>query len=143
MVGFFSRFSVRSSHRRSQSARDLRDVLPPSFEVATGSNLASLASATTHGVEIAVEFKPVQRPTEPLDNDQPIQCPLPEPSILNDGRIWKERVSSGVQRQDHTPVFTGSVSRKPRFPNRVILPSVSAPEPNILKLLDECNASGV
>lgn len=27
--------------------------------------------------------------------------------------------------------------------NRMILPSVSAPEHNILKLLDECNASGI
>lgn len=37
----------------------------------------------THGIEVAVEFKPVERPAEPLDYDQPIQCPLPEPSILN------------------------------------------------------------
>lgn len=34
---------------------------------------------------------------------------------------------------------------KPRHtrPNRMILPSLSAPEHNILNLLEECNASGV
>jgi hypothetical protein len=32
---------------------------------------------------VAVEFKPVEHPVEPLDHDRPIQCPLPEPSILN------------------------------------------------------------
>ncbi|GER57596.1 hypothetical protein STAS_35422 [Striga asiatica] len=150
MVGIFSRFSVRSGHRRAQSALDEREALPPRSEVTTNSTLASSASTAAHGIDIAVEFKPVERPIEPLDNDQPIQCPLPEPSILNDGRIWKERVSSGVQRradmpavQDQTPVRSGSLSRKPRPSNRVILPSVSAPEHNILKLLDECNTSGI
>ncbi|KAK6137251.1 hypothetical protein DH2020_028998 [Rehmannia glutinosa] len=153
MVGIFSRFSVRGSHRRTQSALDEREVLPSSSEVTTGATVAASASASasSHGIEIAVEFKPVERPTEPLDNDQPVQCPLPEPSILNDGRIWKERVSSVVQRrgdvpfmQDQTPVEAETTLRKPRPPtNRVILPSVSAPEHNILKLLDECNASGI
>lgn len=44
---------------------------------------AAVATAAPHGIEVAVEFKPVEHPIEPLDNDQPIQCPLPEPSILN------------------------------------------------------------
>ncbi|XP_011082321.1 uncharacterized protein LOC105165125 [Sesamum indicum] len=152
MVGIFSRFSVRGSHRRTQSALDEREVLPPSTEATATAGLTATASNATHGIEIAVEFKPVERPTEPLDNDQPIQCPLPEPSILNDGRIWKERVSSGVQRRADTPIMQEqtpaaepeTLGRKPRPPsNRVILPSISAPEHNILKLLDECNASGI
>lgn len=53
------------------------EVLPP------GSEAATIASSATHGIEFALEFKPVECPLEPLDNDQPIQCPLPEPSILN------------------------------------------------------------
>ncbi|PIN02287.1 hypothetical protein CDL12_25199 [Handroanthus impetiginosus] len=151
MVGIFSRFSVRGSHRRTQSALDEREVLPPSSEAIASASVPSAASAAPHGIEIAVEFKPVERPIEPLDNDQPIQCPLPEPSILNDGRIWKERVSSTVQRRTDMPVMQEqspiepetTVGRRPRPPsNRVILPSISAPEHNILKLLDECNASG-
>ncbi|KAF2305445.1 hypothetical protein GH714_005354 [Hevea brasiliensis] len=43
-----------------------------------------LHCSAPHGIEVAVEFKPVEHPTEPFDSDQPIQCPLPEPSILND-----------------------------------------------------------
>ncbi|XP_051137253.1 uncharacterized protein LOC127255647 [Andrographis paniculata] len=154
MVGIFSRFSVRGSHRRTQSALDERDGLPAVSEAAAagGSVVSGNSSAATHGIEIAVEFKPVERPVEPLDNDQPIQCPLPEPSILNDGRIWKERVSSGVQRktadspalpEQQTPAESENLVRKPPRPpsNRVILPSASAPEHSILKLLEECNTS--
>ncbi|KAF5959257.1 hypothetical protein HYC85_000466 [Camellia sinensis] len=69
------------------------------------------------------------------------------------GRIWKERVSAGtrVQRRAYLPVMqegipmeSESVGPKPRRPsNRMILPSISAPEHNILQLLEECNASGI
>ncbi|XP_057802048.1 uncharacterized protein LOC131017347 [Salvia miltiorrhiza] len=154
MVGIFSRFS-RSAHRRAQSAIDLREALPSAPEATTlaiASEAASLSSVP-HGIEIATEFKPVERPSEPLDNDQPVQCPLPEPSILNDGRIWKERVSSVVPRrsdaltpaiQEETSTEPETLPRKPPpAPKPVILPSISAPEHNILKLLDECNASGI
>ncbi|XP_057448698.1 uncharacterized protein LOC130740199 [Lotus japonicus] len=149
MVGLFSRFSVgRSTHRRTQSAIDEREVMPPNLETAAA---ASAATAVSHGIEVAVEFKPVEHPVEPLDNDSPIQCPLPEPSILNDGRIWKERVSATVRRRGDLPVMKeggtleseGAV-RKPRTQsNRMILPSLSAPEHNLLKLLEECHASGM
>ena len=54
-----------------------REVMPPNPDA------AAAATATAHGIEVAVEFKPVEHPIEPLDNDQPIQCPLSEPSILN------------------------------------------------------------
>ncbi|CAK9146625.1 unnamed protein product [Ilex paraguariensis] len=152
MVGIFSRFSgSRNGHRRTQSALDDREVLPTNAEAGGTATAAGAASTATHGIEIAVEFKPVEHPTEPLDNDLPIQCPLPEPSILNDGRIWKERVSAGVQRradlpvmQEGNPVEPGTVETRPRPPsNRGILPSISAPEHNILQLLEECNASGI
>ncbi|KDP39457.1 hypothetical protein JCGZ_05138 [Jatropha curcas] len=146
MVGIFSRFSVgRVGHRRAQSALDEREVLPPITEV----NRASTAAAP-HGIEVAVEFKPVEHPIEPPNSDQPIQCPLPEHSILNDGRIWKERVSATVRRRSDLPVMkeggsleSESAGTRPRQSNRVILPSISAPEHNLLKLLEECNASGL
>ncbi|XP_027082740.1 uncharacterized protein LOC113779120 [Coffea eugenioides] len=145
MVGIFSRFSVsKVGHRRSQSALDEREVLPPNLEATGAVTLAGATSATTHGIEIAVEFKPVEHPIEPHDNDRPIQCPLPEPSILNDGRIWKERVSAGARRsdlpvmQEGTAIEPETTGPKPRPPpHRVILPSISAPEHNILKLLEE------
>lgn len=56
-----------------------REVLPPTSDTTSAANTA----ASSHGIEVAVEFKPVEHPNEPLDNDRPIQCPLPEPSILN------------------------------------------------------------
>ncbi|KAI4314535.1 hypothetical protein L6164_027433 [Bauhinia variegata] len=150
MVGIFSRFSVgRNVHRRTQSALDEREVLPPNSEAAAA---ASVSTTTTHGIEVAVEFKPVEHPTEPLDNDRPIQCPIPEPSILNDGRIWKERVSQTVRRRADLPVMkdggaleSESAGTRPRTSqtNRLILPSLSAPEHNFLKLLEECNTSGI
>ncbi|KAK7252530.1 hypothetical protein RIF29_36532 [Crotalaria pallida] len=154
MVGIFSRFSVgRNIHRRTQSALDEREVIPQNSEAAAAAAAAaSGVTATSHGIEVAVEFKPVEHPIEPLDNDRPIQCPLPEPSILNDGRIWKERVSATVRRRGDLPVMKegGSLESegagtRPRTSqsNRMILPSLSAPEHNILKLLEECNASGL
>lgn len=60
--------------------QNVREV-PPNSEI-TGAAPA-VAAAASHGIEVAVEFKPVEHPTEPLDNDRPVQCPLPEPSILN------------------------------------------------------------
>ena len=60
--------------------QDEREVMPPNADV---SRAAAVTVAAPHGIEVAVEFKPVEHPIEPLDSDQPIQCPLPEPSILN------------------------------------------------------------
>jgi len=61
--------------------QDEREVMPSNSEAVAA--VASAATTTSHGIEVAVEFKPVEHPIEPLDSDRPIQCPLPEPSILN------------------------------------------------------------
>ncbi|KAG5540250.1 hypothetical protein RHGRI_020469 [Rhododendron griersonianum] len=233
MVGIFSRFSVsRNGHRRSQSALGDREAIPPNSDATSDATVTGGATVAAHGIEVAIEFKPLEHPPEPLDNDRPIQCPLPEPSILNiyrdvslrascgrpeikvimlasavkrlhdtiteyhlvyritcgsgaaiannygndekhgeyrdielwkdafkhkfeeeDGRIWKERVSAGGgQRRAEMPVMqegprveSGPVGKKPPRPpsNRVILPSISAPEHSLLKLLEECSPSGV
>ncbi|XVE57362.1 hypothetical protein DITRI_Ditri04bG0085300 [Diplodiscus trichospermus] len=150
MVGIFSRFSLGrgAGHRRSQSALEEREVMPPNPDVAG----AGAAAASAHGIEVAVEFKPVEHPIEPLDNDRPIHCPPPEPSILNDGRIWKEQVSANVRRRADLPVMkdgstleseASGTKPRPIHSNRLILPSLSAPEHNLLNLLEECNASGI
>ncbi|KAF7137629.1 hypothetical protein RHSIM_Rhsim07G0134300 [Rhododendron simsii] len=240
MVGIFSRFSVgRNGHRRTQSAlQGGREAIPPNSNDTSDATVTGGATAAAHGIEVAIEFKPLEHPPEPLDNDRPIQCPLPEPSILNiyrvvslrascgrpeikvimvasavkwlhdtiteyhvvyritllplsfeeevtvpsdyhfprvrihrpkvsgvhlavvirtnedeDGRIWKERASAGGgQRRAEMPVMqegprleSGPVGKKPPRPpsNRVILPSISAPEHSLLKLLEECSPSGV
>ncbi|CAA3033062.1 Hypothetical predicted protein, partial [Olea europaea subsp. europaea] len=121
---------------------DEREVLP---SISEATSAVTEAAAATHGIEVAMEFKPVEHPTEPLDNDQPIQCPLPFLIMISDGRIWKERVSSGVQRRTDMPVISKTTTpvesitpgTKPRHTSRVTLPSVSAPEHSILKLLEE------
>lgn len=63
--------------------QDERSQLPPTIEGGDASAVAGTAFAVGHGIEVEIEFKPVEHPIEPLDYDQPIQCPLPEPSILN------------------------------------------------------------
>jgi hypothetical protein len=63
--------------------QDDGEVVPANSEAAAAVAAASDTTATSHGIEVAVEFKPVEHPVEPLDHDRPIQCPLPEPSILN------------------------------------------------------------
>ncbi|KAL3619155.1 hypothetical protein CASFOL_036725 [Castilleja foliolosa] len=146
MVGIFSRLA---NLRRTQSALDVKDVAEATHSSTTIASTES--NNSNHGIEIVVGFKPIEHPTEPLDNDQPIPYPLPDPSILNDGRIWKERVSSSVQTRADMAVVQEEASiepetqraKPPRPCNRVILPSVSAPEHSILKLLEECNASDI
>ncbi|KAF8033547.1 hypothetical protein BT93_D2214 [Corymbia citriodora subsp. variegata] len=184
MVGLFSKFSVhRSGHRRAQSALEGREVGPPSAEDASA---ATAAAAASHGIEVAVEFKPVEHPIEPLDNDQPIMtidiellswhscclrtgkqqqlhisahfhygnnCMHGHVCNLWDGRIWKERVSATVRRRADLPIMkesgsiepesTAGTRQRPATINRMILPSISAPEHNLLKLLEECNAPGM
>ncbi|XP_057833078.1 uncharacterized protein LOC131043867 isoform X2 [Cryptomeria japonica] len=105
------------------------------------------ASADIHGVEPTEEFKPVEHPLEPPDKDQPVKCPPPEPSILHDGRIWKERREATARRRSELPVIRESGLQSQGLHRRrhtvssehLILPSFSCPEHTILKLLDECN----
>lgn len=152
-MGIFSRFTTsRSGHRRTRSALEERQALPPNPE-ASGATISALGA--THGIEVDIEFKPVEHPIEPLDdNDKPVLCPLPEPNILNDGRIWKERVSAAhVRRRSDLPLVKegevggseelADVRIQPAQLNRMILPSLSAPEHNILHLLEEFNASRI
>ncbi|KAL2901014.1 Polypeptide N-acetylgalactosaminyltransferase 3 [Bienertia sinuspersici] len=168
-----------------------REVLPPAPEN-TGVDVAQ--SPVAQGMEVAVEFKPVEHPVEPHDSDKPVQCPLPEPSILNmsfdslhlenprplkqlltvgiesplvsrgtvpflrkdmhDGRIWKERISAAhVRRRTDLPLVregsaadskaTAVTRSQTTRQNRMMLPSISAPEHNLVNLLEECTASGI
>jgi len=86
MVGFFSRFSgVKIGHRRTQSAADVRGEAPSSSRARDEEASADPPSlvTTSSSSSRAMEFKPVERPTEPVIYDRPVRCPLPEPSILN------------------------------------------------------------
>lgn len=72
-----------------------------------------------------------------------------------DGRIWKERVSASSMRRrsdlaivqdgmdEESDVSVTIPSRTSQCnTNRLILPSLSAPENNLLNLLEECKVSG-
>ncbi|KAL6911840.1 hypothetical protein ACP4OV_000645 [Aristida adscensionis] len=150
MVGIFSRLSA-GAHRRAMSAAEAVETLAPSMN-AGEADPAAVPAESPHGIEVGVEFKPVEHPVEPVNLDQPVKCPLPEPSILHDGRIWKEKMSSVSARvRTDLPVVKegsqlepdSSSATRPRsgVPRRAILPSVSAPEHNILALLDECDVA--
>lgn len=77
---------------------------------------------------------------------------------IQDGSIWKERLSATVQRRADLPVVkegaqleTGagtkerlSPVRRPSPVRRSSLPSsISAPEHNFIQLLEECKAAGI
>ncbi|KAM0935370.1 hypothetical protein DsansV1_C29g0211101 [Dioscorea sansibarensis] len=98
MVGFFSRLGSRKGHRRALSAIETSDTspLPRNAEAVEESvvDCGADAAAAVHGIEICLEFKPVEHPMEPLEQDHPVQCPQPDTSLLNDGRVFKERLSS-------------------------------------------------
>ncbi|XP_068660958.1 uncharacterized protein [Aristolochia californica] len=122
--------------------QDASTEAPPNTEI-EGS--VSVTTATNYRVALAVEFKPVEHPVEPFNTDQPVTCPLPEPSILNDGRIWKERLSATTRNGSNLHVMKegsavepeGTAGAKLRA-SRVLLPSsISAPEHNIRALLEE------
>ncbi|XP_047324622.1 uncharacterized protein LOC124928138 [Impatiens glandulifera] len=153
MVGIFSRFSG-AGHRRSQTVIGRIEEEGRQSSLGTIAEIVTPASSTSalmavHGIEVSVEFKPLEHPIEPINNDAPIQCPLLEPCILNDVRIWKQRIAGGAGRRSGLE----RVQTEPKIPEtelrrRVqrgrgggILPSISAPESSITKLLDECNAS--
>ncbi|KAK1289837.1 hypothetical protein QJS10_CPB18g01459 [Acorus calamus] len=152
MVSLFSRFTSagRSGHRRSRSAIEVSQTAIPN---ANAPNLVAAAVDSSHGIEVTAEFKPVEHPSEPLNCDEPVKCPLPEPSILNDGRIWKERLSVNARTarvdlpvvNDETRVQSKSSGKKPRpsHVNHSMGPSLSAPEYKFINLLEECNTTGV
>lgn len=73
---------------------------------------------------------------------------------MQDGRIWKERMSSVSARvRGDLPVLkegsqlepeTAGVSKprpRPSPPKRAISPSLSAPEHDLINLLEECDAA--
>ncbi|KAK2635629.1 hypothetical protein Ddye_030421 [Dipteronia dyeriana] len=44
-----------------------------------------------HGVELEVEFWPVEHPLEPQDEDRPVKCPISAPSsVINESRMQEE-----------------------------------------------------
>ncbi|KAL2612687.1 hypothetical protein R1flu_024379 [Riccia fluitans] len=128
MVGLFSRISGKTAHRPQQSLekKEVNDIVKET-------------PVNTNGVEQCEEFSPVEHPSEPPDIDKPVRCPPPEPCIVHDGRIWKERVVIARRRMDMVKEKESSMPgrrRKGFSSERVIVSSHSAPDHLIQKYLD-------
>lgn len=69
--------------------------------------------------------------------------------LYQDGRIWKERISSAnarmrtdlpvVKERSHLESKAGETKPQHEPRRQTILPSMSAPEHNIIALLEECS----
>eukprot|EP00250_Pteridium_aquilinum_P007121 c16906_g1_i3 orf=426-794(-) len=106
----------------------------------TGIVKEAQAPTSIHGGQVADEFAPVDHPMEPPENDQPVRCPAPEPCIIHDGRLWKERLQLSIKRRKELPFMReAGVENAPtrrHTSERSIPSSMSAPANTILKLLD-------
>lgn len=87
------------------------------------------------------ELVPTDHPVEPVEIDNPIRCPHPEPGIIQDGRIWKERLQLSIRRRGQLPFMTENeiqrLQGKRHMPSsdRLIFPCASAREPSVTNLL--------
>ncbi|KAH7443380.1 hypothetical protein KP509_02G031600 [Ceratopteris richardii] len=106
------------------------------------SNIAkdSQPPGNIHAGQVADEFAPVDHPMEPPENDQPVRCPPPEPCIIHDGRLWKERLQLSMKRRKELPFVTEASlesAHMRRQKSEHSNPStMSAPPDTLLKLLD-------
>ncbi|KAJ8509798.1 hypothetical protein OPV22_000232 [Ensete ventricosum] len=138
MVGIFALFSAgRASHRRTKSAADVRQVL-----LAPNMDAGGSSTGTDHEADVNDEFKPIEHPTEPLDHDQPVRCPLPDPSILDDGGTWKGRISSASAGSAGLPVVKQDTDVEPEAGGTTARSvSTGVPEHRFVTVLEEdCNA---
>ncbi|KAM7487821.1 hypothetical protein LguiB_025305 [Lonicera macranthoides] len=52
------------------------------------------------GIECEFEFWPIEHPTEPLDEDRPLKCPMSHsPSLTNDSKIERQWKSAEVSAE--------------------------------------------
>ncbi|KAI5083336.1 hypothetical protein GOP47_0003079 [Adiantum capillus-veneris] len=96
MVGIFSRLSANKAVGLfSHGSLEGKQVIINAKEMA--------GLHVQHGVEPPEEFTPIEHPLEPMENDQPVRCPQPEPCIIHDGQILKERLHLSMQRRRELP----------------------------------------
>ncbi|KAJ7514850.1 hypothetical protein O6H91_23G062700 [Diphasiastrum complanatum] len=88
MVGIFPRLS---------SSRSGQQIFVEEKH-ASGQVKEPSRALSSNGVDTLEEFLPVDHPMEPRHNDKPVRCPSPEPCIVHDGRIWKERIATNVRK---------------------------------------------
>ncbi|KAL5995500.1 hypothetical protein ACLOJK_025562 [Asimina triloba] len=126
---------------------------------AVGVDAIAACSLHGHGIEFEAEFKPIEHPQEPNDEDQPVKCPMPNSSLLNDGAARKERAAETLRKRaeisemdeeedgmviDIQPPAQAVRKRHQTLArDRMGLPSFPPAHPqhatNILQVLRECN----
>ncbi|KAL5827689.1 hypothetical protein ACOSQ3_019532 [Xanthoceras sorbifolium] len=58
-----------------------------------------------HGVELEVDFWPVEHPLEPQDEDRPVKCPIPTASsVINESRMQEECLGKRAEVVAYTEV---------------------------------------
>ncbi|KAL3751120.1 uncharacterized protein LOC104433009 [Eucalyptus grandis] len=52
-----------------------------------------------HEVELEIEFWPLEHPTEPPDEDQPVQCPMLSTSAIPGAQMNEERIAESMRKR--------------------------------------------
>ncbi|KAJ4959942.1 hypothetical protein NE237_019852 [Protea cynaroides] len=119
-----------------------------------------------HGLELDLEFKPIEHPVEPPDEDRPVKCPMPGPSVPNDIQMREERFAESlrkrveissdmneegmlvmaiepparaVRKRHHTLTRNRNHSMPPLFRRAPPLPPLPTQDTTIFQMLRECN----
>ncbi|CAL9167174.1 unnamed protein product [Musa hybrid cultivar] len=126
MVGIFSRFSggymAKPSHHPSLLQLDKKLAEVSEGEEEEGND----GAYDTHGeierkgddddaeVEVDGEFKPIEHPLEPPDDDRPAKYPLPFASVVNDEGELKESFSASLQTIAESSSSSSSIGNEER-----------------------------
>ncbi|KAJ4973580.1 hypothetical protein NE237_006754 [Protea cynaroides] len=51
-----------------------------------------------HELDLDLEFKPIEHPVEPPDEDRPVKCPMPGSSVPNDIQMQEERFAESLRK---------------------------------------------
>ncbi|XP_077230315.1 uncharacterized protein LOC143863518 isoform X2 [Tasmannia lanceolata] len=142
MVGIFSRFT---SYRRSDYfPMDIKESQSPrSDEV--GDTVPSGTDGCDHGVELDDEFKPIEHLLEPLDEDRPVKCPMPNSSVLNEWTVESLRkraeLSAAIEEgmvvaAAQPPVDAVQKRHHALSSNQSVSPSFRVPQNKIFQVLE-------
>ncbi|XP_043720271.1 uncharacterized protein LOC122667876 isoform X2 [Telopea speciosissima] len=111
-----------------------------------------------HGLELDLEFKPIEHPVEPSDEDRPVKCPMPGSSVSNVERLAEslrkrgevstdmneegmlvvavEPPARAVRKRHHTLTRNHSI---PPLLKRAPLPPLQTQNSTIFQMLQQCN----
>ncbi|XP_024387045.1 uncharacterized protein [Physcomitrium patens] len=103
--------------------------------------------SSSNGADYPTEFTFVPRPMEPTDLDKPVRCPPPEPCIVHDGIVFKDRLANSRRRSDllgsmretdHIEYYSTPPNRRRNRSSKELLqsPALIAPDLVATKIVD-------